>query len=132
MRASLVLAIIAVLSCGGTSSSPAGDSGAGAGGSQTTVGPHGCSNVQGSCTSNMGVSCEELSGFDAASVARFKAGCNHPNQVYSDGACDRTGAVGGCGTVVRGTCGVIWSFPPVTAAQLQSSCVGQYLMFFPP
>jgi hypothetical protein len=39
MRASIVLSIIALLSCGGTSSSPAGDGAAGSGGSQTTAGP---------------------------------------------------------------------------------------------
>lgn len=138
MRASIVVAGIAflsglaVFSCGGTSSPAGADGGGGSGGSQSTAGPHGCTNIQGSCTSNMGVSCEEEAGFDAASLARFKAGCNHPNQVWSDGPCDRTGTVGGCGTDVNGVCGTIWSFAPITAAEVQTGCVGQYQMLVTP
>jgi hypothetical protein len=80
----------------------------------------------------MNQSCEEEAGFDAKSVANFKAGCNHPKQVWSAAACDRTGAVAGCATSVGGTCGVIWSFPPVTTAEVQSGRVGVDLTLVTP
>jgi hypothetical protein len=128
----MVLSCVAVLSCGGTSSAPGADGGAGAGGSQTMAGPHGCTNIQVSCTSPTGASCEEWAGFDAKSLANFKAMCNHPNQVWSDGPCDRTGTVGGCEQPVNGVCDVIWSFAPVTAADLQMGCVGPNRMLVTP
>jgi len=138
MRASIVVAGIAflsglvILSCGGTSSPAGGDGGAGTGGSQTMAGPHGCTNIQASCTSPMGAGCEEWAGFDAKSLANFKAMCNHPNQVSSDGPCDRTGTVGGCEQAVNGVCDVNWSFAPVTAAELQTGCVGTNRMLVTP
>jgi hypothetical protein len=128
----VVLSCFAILSCGGSSGTSGADGGAGSGGSQTTAGPHGCTNIQGSCTSNMGAGCEEEAGFDAKSLANFKAMCNHPNQVWSDGPCDRTGTVCGCEQAVNGVCDVIWSFAPVTAAELQMGCVGTNRMLVTP
>jgi hypothetical protein len=122
-----------VLGCGGSSGSPGDGGGAGASGGPTTIaGPHGCTNILGSCTSNGGLSCEEWAGYDAATIAAFKNGCNHPNQVWSTGPCDLTNSVGGCEVATHGICDVIWSFPPTPASAVQMGCTGQSQMFVTP
>jgi hypothetical protein len=124
---------LASLGCGGSSAAPVGDGGtAGTSGGETTAGPHGCTNIEGSCSSNMGLSCEEFAGYPAATVSNFMKGCNHPNQVWSTSPCGTATSVGGCAVSTNGVCGVIWSFPPVTAADLQSSCNGLHQMFVTP
>ena len=70
-------------------------------------------------------SCEEHGGYDAATVGRFMSNCQHSNQTYSTGPCDRTGAVAGCAVAVNGTCSVAWSYGSiVTVADIQTSCTG--------
>src|SRR5262249_16344808 len=103
---------LAVASCGGGSSGGSAEGAAGTGGGSTTMGgAHGCTNVQASCSSNNGLSCEEWAGYDAASVANFMKNCDRPGQVYSTGPCDKTNAVGGCMETPNDVCAVIWSFP---------------------
>jgi hypothetical protein len=136
-RGLALLLALAVTGCGGSSGTPADGGGAGSsGGGSSTLGPHGCSNVQASCTSNAMTdtkSCEEFAGYDAASVGRFMSNCQHPNQVYATTPCDRTGSIGGCALAVNGTCSVEWGFGPVvTASDLQTSCAGAHGMFISP
>ncbi|HEY4188770.1 MAG TPA: hypothetical protein VGP07_27125 [Polyangia bacterium] len=126
----VVVSNVFCLACGSSSGTPGG--GGGATGTTSTGGLHGCTNIQGSCTSNGGLSCEEWAGYDAASVANFMSGCNHPNQVLSAGPCDTTATVGGCGVATGAVCGVIWSFAPVTASEVQTDCNGQYQTFVTP
>ena len=150
----LVLALgIATVGCGGSSGTPAdggssedagggsagsgggaaGSSGGSAGsGGGATVGPHGCTNIQVSCTSNGGLSCEEWAGYDAVSVANFMKSCNHPNQVLSMGPCDTSASVGGCGIVAPRVCAVSWANPPVTAADSRRAARGRSQMFVTP
>jgi hypothetical protein len=135
MREAIALAFIAALGCGGSSNGNPGGAGGSAASSSgpSTGGPHGCSTIQASCLAPSGYTCEELGGYDAASVANFMASCNHvAGSVWSTSPCDRTGSVGGCQVAVNGACGVIWSFAPITASELQSNCVGQSQVFVTP
>jgi hypothetical protein len=120
---------LTVVGCGGSggSSSDGGGADSPVGGS-SAVGAHGCSNIQGSCTSNGGtdtMSCDEFAGYDATLIATFMSHCNGANQVYATKPCDRTGAVGGCAIAVNGTCSVEWGYAPsVSATDLQTACMG--------
>jgi hypothetical protein len=132
-----VVLLLAALGCGGSSGSPGDGGGAGsAGGGSSTLGATGCTNIQDSCTSNAMTStksCEEHGGYDPASVGRFMSNCQHANQTYSTGPCDRTGAIGGCAIAVNGTCSVAWAYAGiVTAADLQTSCTGAHGTFITP
>jgi len=126
--------VLAVASCGsssGPSNTPTGGGGT-SGGSTTMAGQHGCTNVQGSCSSNNGLSCEEWAGYDAVSFSNFMKNCNHPNQVFSMDPCPQTNKVAGCEVAVNGVCDVIWSYPPTPASAVQTGCVGQSQMYVTP
>ena len=136
--AAMALAVaLAVLGCGGSSGSPSDGGGAGAsGGGASTLGATGCTVIHDSCTSNAmtnAKNCEEHGGYDAASEARFMTNCQHPNQVYSTGPCDRTGTIGGCAVAANGACSVTWGFGPVVTTQdLQTECAGAHGTFIAP
>jgi hypothetical protein len=38
----------------------------------------------------------------------------------------------GCEVATNGVCGVIWSFPPITASELEMDCRGQYQVVVSP
>ncbi|HVU51258.1 MAG TPA: hypothetical protein VHL80_11255 [Polyangia bacterium] len=130
-RAGTLVAALALAlpGCGGSSGSSSDGGGAGSsGGGASTLGATGCTNIQDSCMSNAGTmtpSCEEHGGFDPGSVANFMKSCQRPNQTYSTGPCDRTGAIGGCAVAINGTCSVAWGYGTlVTVDDLKTSCAG--------
>jgi hypothetical protein len=54
------------------------------------------------------------------------------NGTWSTSACDTSATVGGCEVLLPSTCGVIWSFAPITAADVQPDCMGLDQSFVTP
>ena len=122
------LALVALLLVAGCNSGTRDPAGAGGSGGSGGAGGSGNASVcggalNGSCRYNNGSNCFEYAGLSASEVDPIERDCEGDNlgTWTARGACNRSGAVGGCSVGEGTVCRVQWDYDG-TAADLMSDC----------
>src|SRR5262245_50261856 len=122
------LALVALLLFAGCNSGTRDPAGAGGSGGSTGAGGSGNTSVcggalNGACQRKNASDCFEYAGLSAAQADPIERTCEEDNlgTWTAGGACNRSGAIGGCSTGEETLCRVQWAYDGV-AADLMSDC----------
>ncbi len=114
----LLLGVLGAVSCGGSSTNKAVDSGS----ATVSVSAIGCADVQASCRIPIGNICYDYAGNDPTALGTLETTCTEQTGTWSTSPCNTSGSVGGCKATSRTACVVGWQFPPDSASVQKSAC----------
>lgn len=129
MRIALLLVACAnaIAGCNSGTRDPGGAGGTGGAGGGGAGNPSACAGtLNGSCRRNNGIDCAEYTALSSSVMDTIELACGDDNiGTWTAGsACDHSGAVGGCRTMLGTACQVYWTYTGI-AADAMSECAAE-------